>query len=385
MDGLETAKAFINAFYGEGEEFCLYLKTDGLYDRIREKDKEFQQEQEYAKRKLLDEQIQELENEFRGKNNVYQLREGFERQRVYKEDINSFENKIRFYQKMNSQRFAPCLHINGGFKFVPDEKTGVLKPRSLCEYVTRVNAQFFECDHTDIDKQWEVIKALPLKPSVIVKTGRSLHVYFLLERIEGDEGNKEAVLRFKGIQRGIGDWIFNKFGERTDLAMSNLNRAMRIPGFNYAKLDEPLQVVIETFDSSLRYSQLQICQAFGINIEKIHMDDRTIVGQEYNTADDGIRELVKKHLFEEGYASYDYGRKIHCHCCHIDHDDEHPSAVVYLDSMNHFCHECGNTPIEEIAEELGWDDVLEAINESNIVLNSAMDKMVFTSRYGINL
>ncbi len=383
MDRLETAKAFTNAFYGNGEEFCLYLKTDESYDKIREKEQEFEQETDYIKRKQIDEQIQELQRKFRGKSNAYQLREGFERSRVYKEDVGSFVERFSFYQRMNAQRFAPCLHINSGYKFELDERTGILKPRSVCEFITKINAQFFECDHTNIDKQREIISALPIKPSIVVKTGRSLHVYFLLHRIEGEDRNNEAVLRFKGIQKGIGNWIFNNFGEKTDSAMSNLNRPMRIPGFDYAKLDEPFQVRIETIDCSLRYSQLHICQAFGIDVDKIQLDVRTMVMREYNAADDSIRELIKKHLYEEGYASYDYGRKIHCHCCHTDHDDKHPSAVVYLDSMNHFCHECGNTPIEEIAEELGWKDVLGAFKKCNVVLNKTADMAEFALKYGI--
>ena len=41
--------------------------------------------------------------------------------------------------------------------------------------ITRINAQFMECDELPLDEQLKQIEAFPLEPSLIVKTRKSLH------------------------------------------------------------------------------------------------------------------------------------------------------------------------------------------------------------------
>ena len=41
--------------------------------------------------------------------------------------------------------------------------------------ITRINAQFVECDDLSLDEQWAQIKAFPLEPSIVVRTRKSLH------------------------------------------------------------------------------------------------------------------------------------------------------------------------------------------------------------------
>lgn len=43
--------------------------------------------------------------------------------------------------------------------------------------ITRINAQFMECDNLPLDEQLAKIQAFPLEPSLIVKTRKSLHCY----------------------------------------------------------------------------------------------------------------------------------------------------------------------------------------------------------------
>ena len=46
--------------------------------------------------------------------------------------------------------------------------------------ITRINAQFVECDELSIEEQLAKIDAFPLPPSLIIKTRKSLHTYWLI-------------------------------------------------------------------------------------------------------------------------------------------------------------------------------------------------------------
>ena len=43
--------------------------------------------------------------------------------------------------------------------------------------ITRINAQFVECDDLPLDEQWKQIRDFPLEPSIVVRTRKSLHTY----------------------------------------------------------------------------------------------------------------------------------------------------------------------------------------------------------------
>ena len=47
--------------------------------------------------------------------------------------------------------------------------------------ITRINAQFVENDSLSIEDQLEKIKSFPLPPSIIVRTKKSLHTYWLIK------------------------------------------------------------------------------------------------------------------------------------------------------------------------------------------------------------
>ena len=59
--------------------------------------------------------------------------------------------------------------------------------------ITRINAQFMECDELPLDEQLKQIEAFPLEPSLIVKTRKSLHTYWLIK--DGD------VATFRRVQK----------------------------------------------------------------------------------------------------------------------------------------------------------------------------------------
>ena len=50
--------------------------------------------------------------------------------------------------------------------------------------ITRINAQFMECDDLPLEEQLARIQAFALEPSLIVKTRKSLHSYWLIKNGE---------------------------------------------------------------------------------------------------------------------------------------------------------------------------------------------------------
>jgi len=97
--------------------------------------------------------------------------------------------------------------------------------------ITRINAQFVENDDLPLEEQLAMIKAFPLEPSLIVKTQKSLHTYWLIK--DGD------VKKFRRIQRGL-IAHFN-----ADPKCENESRVFRLPGFHHYKHDPVMVEVIK--------------------------------------------------------------------------------------------------------------------------------------------
>ncbi|MEG1639988.1 MAG: hypothetical protein RR284_03580 [Ruthenibacterium sp.] len=60
--------------------------------------------------------------------------------------------------------------------------------------ITRINAQFVECDELPIEEQLAQINAFALPPSMIVKTRKSLHTYWFIKmpRLRNSEAFKSS-------------------------------------------------------------------------------------------------------------------------------------------------------------------------------------------------
>ena len=69
--------------------------------------------------------------------------------------------------KRNSQGYGVFAVVNNGGRSDSD--------------ITEVTAQFTEMDDKSFDKQMELIKKFPLPPSIIVKTRKSYHVYWIMK------------------------------------------------------------------------------------------------------------------------------------------------------------------------------------------------------------
>lgn len=111
--------------------------------------------------------------------------------------------------------------------------------------ITRINAQFMECDELSLDEQLNQIEAFPLEPSLIVKTRKSLHTYWLIK--DGD------VAAFRRVQKRLAACFH---GDKTCI---NESRVLRLPGFYHCK-EEPVMVECIHFRPELRYTQAELEQ-----------------------------------------------------------------------------------------------------------------------------
>jgi len=109
--------------------------------------------------------------------------------------------------------------------------------------ISRINAQFVENDSLTVEEQYKNLMAFPLEPSLIVKTKKSLHAYWLIK--DGD------VARFRQVQGKLAEH-FN--GDKT---IVNESRVLRLPGFEHRKGD-PVKVSCIKYNPELRYTQDQL-------------------------------------------------------------------------------------------------------------------------------
>ena len=109
--------------------------------------------------------------------------------------------------------------------------------------ITRINAQFVECDTLSFAEQQKQIDEFPLPPSMIVKTRKSLHCYWLMK--------SAGVESFRRVQKRL---IAQFAG---DPVCINESRVFRLPGFYHCK-DEPLMVECIKFNPELRYTQEEL-------------------------------------------------------------------------------------------------------------------------------
>ncbi len=109
--------------------------------------------------------------------------------------------------------------------------------------ISRINAQFVECDDLSFGEQMERIKAFPLEPSLIVKTRKSLHTYWLVKDAD--------VSSFRRVQKRL---IAQFQGDKSCV---NESRVLRLPGFYHCK-GEPVMVECVKFNPELRYTQAEL-------------------------------------------------------------------------------------------------------------------------------
>ena len=132
----------------------------------------------------------------------------------------------------NDQNRGVFFIVNGG-----GHKDTEVKAKGIAR------AFFIDGDELSLKDQLRLLCEFPLEPSIMVKTSKSLHAYWLTP--DGD------IKYFRELQeRGI--QYFN-----ADPVIKNESRVMRLYGFNHCK-KEPIEVKLIKFNPEITYTQRQL-------------------------------------------------------------------------------------------------------------------------------
>jgi len=106
--------------------------------------------------------------------------------------------------------------------------------------VKEAKALFVDFDDFPFEEQIRRLNEFPLEPSIVIKTRKSLHAYWIL-----DDSDRN-IFRWNELQCRL----INYFG--SDPSIENPSRVMRLYGFEHRK-KEPVMVTLIKFDPELRY------------------------------------------------------------------------------------------------------------------------------------
>jgi hypothetical protein len=172
------------------------------------------------------------------------------------------------------------------------------------EGVRHANSLFAEIDDCPIEQQWERLReleeSLGLKSSLVVFSGgKSLHVYFKLSRPLTDRS------RWESLQQKL------IFALRSDIAIANFNREMRLAGFlrkakgkyqEITHIDENVEYSLSEIESKLdgldpkftpeRYDFFKFLQTYERQ-RKHHFNVSTAVA--YTVADNEIKDEKRRY------------------------------------------------------------------------------------------
>ena len=113
--------------------------------------------------------------------------------------------------------------------------------------VKQAKALFIDFDDFDFTEQIRRLNAFEYEPSIIVKTRKSLHCYWILDDSDRD------VNKWRELQNRL----INQFG--SDPSIENPSRVMRLYGYEHRKQD-PITVTLLKFSPDLKYNMLQFHQ-----------------------------------------------------------------------------------------------------------------------------
>ncbi len=117
---------------------------------------------------------------------------------------------------------------------------------SVKKKIKRPKAHFVDIDDYSFEEQVDKINEFGLEPSIIVKTNKSLHIYWLTD-------DNAEMDNFRPLQMGL----IQFFG--SDPVIKNESRVMRVYGFEHRKQD-PVMVKLIKFNPEIRYSQKEIAK-----------------------------------------------------------------------------------------------------------------------------
>lgn len=261
-----------------------------------------------------------------------------------------------------------------GFFFTPNSpefdeiENCILKDQDI-KYI---NCQFIDIDAPEeirkdkvILEQWKKeqynkVEQWTFPPSIIVISKNGLHCYWLV-----NEGRKEL---FRCIQLQLA-FYFNG-----DKKCQNPSRILRLPSFMHKKDRGNQYYVFIKKMEDIRYTQEQLSKGLPkvpeYKIKESIKKQREIKpaiqlepGQEKR-----LWKLIKNYI----ELDRDTGKKITCRCPMPDHGDKNPSA--WFDKEYQWFHcastHCGiSLPLEDLADELSWDDVLAELKRPKYQIN----------------
>ncbi len=200
--------------YGYGMEDQIYIRV--FYDDIEDKKQyaaEFQKK--HGRKPKQNEQFNPLKTKF---NKTCKVK-----------DFDKFCMRELF--ALNVNNYGVYFVVNGG-----GCDSNAVKKNSI------PRAQFMEIDDQSFDEQMRIIKEFPLEPSIMNRTKKSIHCYWLLS--DGD------FVTWKKVQKRL----IAKF--KSDPKISDESRVMRLPGFFHRKdKNNPVMCTLIKFDPDRRYSQ----------------------------------------------------------------------------------------------------------------------------------
>lgn len=157
--------------------------------------------------------------------------------------------------------------------------------------ITRINAMFCEIDDLPIQAQHDIYEAAWWPPCIRVITKKSVHAYWL------PSGNLE-VADFEVIQAGLIEHF------KSDPALLNPNRLMRMPGFDHLSFDGDAMVrtpvTVHTFNPRFKFTKEEMLDAFGAIAMKEYPPEMELVFEEMR---DRLRMVEGYHDEGGGYSS----------------------------------------------------------------------------------
>ena len=148
------------------------------------------------------------------------------------------------------------------------------------EKIKHVRAHFMEMDDYSFEEQARKIFSFPLEPSIIVKTRKSLHVYWIIK-----DG---SIKRFQAIQKCLASYFDG------DRVICNESRVMRVPYFFHNK-QEPVMVEIVHFKPENVYSQDDLIEVLPEVYEGNVSSNKNIGKNERYELPDVIEEGHREH------------------------------------------------------------------------------------------
>ena len=138
----------------------------------------------------------------------------------------------------------PNLHNeNDGFKGVFFIVNGGGHDDKAVKKAGKARACFIDGDELTLEEQLQSLRKFPLEPSIIVRTSKSLHAYWITP--DGE------IKYFRELQQRLIQYF------HSDPVIKNESRVMRLYGFNHCKA-EPVEVKLIKFDPGITYTQRQL-------------------------------------------------------------------------------------------------------------------------------